>query len=278
MIIKNLKYNIYQKSGYLFPVFFKNRAFRTLKDSINPNSSIQPAENELYILHLLVDSKSTILDVGANNGLYCYYFQEFVKCKEIHAFEPIPSLFKKLEKWFKNIHFYPFAISNENAIKTLRIPYIHSVKFETRAKLDDLIETDENHFDELKIQARTLDTIFLDRNIHIDFIKIDIEGHELSAIEGAKEIIANDHPILMIEIEERHHGDKFNEIISSIEKLGYKCCFFNKEKQEVESFVNFDLLKHQSLNNQIYINNFLFFPIDFSLEKLNKQIKEIFNS
>lgn len=278
MNIKNIKYNIYQKLGFVFPSYFKSKAFSSLRSAIDPKTNVQPPENELYVLQHFLDSKSTIVDVGANNGLYCYYFQEFIGCSQIYAFEPIPSLNSKLRKWFKNIHFYPYAISNENAEKILRIPYINSVKYETRAKLDGIVEVGENHFDEIKIQTKTLDSIFIPKNICVNFIKIDIEGHEMAAIEGAKSIIAQNHPILMVEIEARHHGDKFAGIIRSIIGLGYNCYFFDILNYRLEAFDKFDLIKHQSIGNSVYVNNFLFFPPSFSIQELNFKIKKTFVS
>ena len=41
----------------------------------------------------------------------------------------------------------------------------------------------------------------------VGFIKVDVEGHEEEVIDGGFRVIARDHPVLLIEIEERHrHG------------------------------------------------------------------------
>ena len=39
---------------------------------------------------------------------------------------------------------------------------------------------------------------------NIGFIKIDVEGHELEVIKGAKETINKYNLILLVEIEKRH--------------------------------------------------------------------------
>lgn len=59
-----------------------------------------------------------------------------------------------------------------------------------------------------------LDEYFLDRSI--DFIKIDIEGYEWSALQGARDIISRDSPALMVEIQASH-----NEIFEFFNALGY---------------------------------------------------------
>ena len=47
------------------------------------------------------------------------------------------------------------------------------------------------------------------------FIKIDVEGHELSVINGAKKTIKNLHPTLLIEIFELKHIKEIYNLFSS---------------------------------------------------------------
>lgn len=279
-MFKNIKYDIYQNLGIYFPMFFKKKMFSNLNDSLKKGSDKLPPEKELLILQLFINKASIVIDVGANNGLYCHYFQHIIGAKEIHAFEPIPTLYLKLTKWFKNIHFYPFAVSDKKSETLLRIPYINSIKYETRAKLDSLVEKDETDFKEIAIQTETLDCLFLNKLTSLDFIKIDIEGHELKAVMGAEELINKHHPVLMIEIEERHHSSNLTSVIETIENLGYECCFFDYSLKKIVSFTEFDLQKHQNVNatDSTYINNFLFLPLNsYIINDLNDQIKTILN-
>ncbi|MBI1836278.1 MAG: FkbM family methyltransferase [Flavobacteriia bacterium] len=275
-MLKNTKYNLYQLIGLLFPSFFKKRAFSNLQSKLQKGSISLPPEHELLILQYLINPKTTIIDIGANNGLYCYYFQEILKCKEIHAFEPIPSLFNKLNRWFKNIYLYKIAISDEKKITKLKIPYINSVKYETRAKLDDLIEEGENKCKEIVIQTNTLDNIFDNHNSKIGFIKIDIEGHELNAILGAKKLLLKHAPILMIEIEKRHHSENFEKTINLICQIGYECYFFNLILKQLIPFSEYNVEIYQNNNstNTYYINNFFFIPKNtISIDQLNTIIQ-----
>jgi hypothetical protein len=48
----------------------------------------------------------------------------------------------------------------------------------------------------------TLDSLGL---TGVTFVKLDIEGHELHALRGARETIRRDRPTLLLELEERHH-------------------------------------------------------------------------
>ena len=67
--------------------------------------------------------------------------------------------------------------------------------------------------------------------VDVDFIKIDVEGHELKVIEGAKETLSNHNPLVMIEILK----DVPNGLVNAIEigqfmaKLGYKLMLRHNE-------------------------------------------------
>jgi len=61
--------------------------------------------------------------------------------------------------------------------------------------------------------------------IKIDFIKIDIEGAELYALEGAYDIIRKWHPLIQVETNycsDKYFGYNKNNIFSFLISLGYK--------------------------------------------------------
>jgi hypothetical protein len=101
------------------------------------------------------------------------------------------------------------------------------------------------------------------------FIKIDVEGHESEVIEGAKNTIFTQKPILLVEIEQRHLfsrsiDDVFNQIID----LNYRGYFLYKnEKFDLSDFSYIanqqTYLEKVSLTGfcEEYINNFIFEPL-----------------
>ena len=66
----------------------------------------------------------------------------------------------------------------------------------------------------------TIDDLFLKKNENITYIKMDIEGSECKALDGAKKIISRDHPKLAICI---YHGkeDIFQVPYKIVKELGY---------------------------------------------------------
>lgn len=254
----------------LLPYIFRYKKFKRFRIDFKSKD----VDQEFEVLPLILNPQSVVLDIGANLGEYTYFFQEIIQVKEVIAFEPIPELFNNLKILFPKIQVYPFAVSSHASVRDLFIPYIDSIKYETRAKLDLLPEINETKNESIRVQTIALDSFFDASTSKIDFIKIDIEGHELHAIRGAEKIILRDYPILMVEIEHRHHPQEFHAVIDEICNLGYKCTFYDKSQKSLLEFRQFSLEKHQNLElkENYYIHNFLFFPFNYSIESLNNSI------
>ena len=97
----------------------------------------------------------------------------------------------------------------------------------------------------------------------VDLIKIDVEGHEEYVIEGARNVIKKNMPILIVEIEQRHIKKQIGEVFQSILKLNYSGFFFENGNLTSLNQFNYDLHQKLHLNNvtsKKYINNFIFLP------------------
>ena len=90
-------------------------------------------------------------------------------------------------------------------------------------------------------------------NNKIGFIKIDVEGHELEVIEGAKNTIVKNMPVLLIEIEKRHTKEPVENSINHIKKIGYECFFL----------MNKELILVDKLQDKKLENNYYFLPKKF---------------
>ena len=53
------------------------------------------------------------------------------------------------------------------------------------------------------------------------FIKIDVEGHETDVLEGARATIRAHRPVLMIENELAHVGDRIGGVFGALTALDY---------------------------------------------------------
>ena len=248
-----LKFN--KEIEFFFKKFFFPEGFllkRRLQRSIKRND-----EQEINLVKKFIKSGTDSIDVGVYRGVYSYEMSKY--SEKVHSFEPNPIIFKyinkNLKKFIKNIHLYNFALSNQNKTINLKIPIRNSNSnkeiFEEYYEMGKATIHNENNFENyenFEIQTKTIDELSFDNKI--SFIKIDVEGHELEVIEGAKNTIKMDKPVLLVEIEKQYTKKEVAESINFINSLGYKSYFFNKK----------DLKSTTELNNLDLFNNFIFFP------------------
>lgn len=160
---------------------------------------------------------NSYIDVGANLGQTIdIVLKVNPKCKII-AFEPNPSLYKKLEKKYhslEHIHLYPFAVSDENGNKEFYENVLHSTSSLEELNLSSNylikkskilgVSPQEIIKNKYKVEVVKLST-FLEINYpneKFDAIKIDTEGHEYYCLKGLFEKSFNN--IRFIQLENRN--------------------------------------------------------------------------
>jgi FkbM family methyltransferase len=194
-----------------------------------------------------VQKGDTVFDIGAHKAGYLYFFLEQCGMNgKIVAFEPQSVLYKyllRLKKIFnwKNINIEPFAVSRQSGNALLCIPYNNGRQSSPCATII------ESHMD-FKFQLKEeVSTITLDEYCHLhdlypDFLKVDVEGNELSVFKGARELLRSHKPKILFESEARF--------------VGYKGYFIMGESAlPIEEF---DINYHQNPDSGIYCNNFIF--------------------
>ncbi len=104
----------------------------------------------------------------------------------MHLFEPTKSCFETIFQKFKddiNIFLNNFGVSNEDGEGTIFYDREQSGFASLYQRNLDAYNLELNQSESIKLKR--LDSYIERNNIgHIDFIKIDIEGHELKAFEG----------------------------------------------------------------------------------------------
>ncbi len=161
--------------------------------------------------------KNTLqIDVGANIGIWTnMLLKELDESSLLYTFEPLPKcneiLAKKFKKAIKNkkLKLFNYGLSN------------NSGEFNFTIFKDDPISpashvsSTASHLNkpkhkEIKVSMKRLDDLVEDET-KINFIKIDVEGHEMKAILGSMETIKRHKPFLYIEI----LREKWDKLIDS---------------------------------------------------------------
>lgn len=257
--------SIAEKLQYITPEFYKDRFFKKLKNLSKENVFQRNIEPELLWIKNLVKKDSVILEIGANVGAYLYLLENEIVNKNIFAFEPNQKLFARLKRLFPEMQIFPFAVSDENKTATFKIPIINGKAISSRGTLKtDFVEKDEERTITQVVEVVKLDdwVVMMDLK-KIDFIKIDVEGNEMHTLHGAKKTLQKFTPIVMVEMEQRHHEEPLWNLISEITSWNYLPYYLNRTtlqlaplSQDVIISQNSDLLKDK--NN--YINNIIFIP------------------
>jgi len=153
----------------------------------------------LTILSQFVSPGDTVLDIGANYGIYTAALAKLVGEKgRVMAFEPNPALLAGLEQQFRalpNVEIQPFGLSNDAQQSILRLPLLFGQIPEPALAT---VEESSLHYEELKIELRPLDD-FINKLGRLTFIKVDIEGHEEAFFKGARAVIEKYRPVIQFE-------------------------------------------------------------------------------
>jgi FkbM family methyltransferase len=126
----------------------------------------------------------TVLDIGANIGFYSQILSKLVGATgKVHAFEPSPRNFKFL---VKNTAHLPNVIRHNMAVgsETVR----GKLYLSENLNVDHRTFTSDEERKTIDVDMVTIDDFFHNGE-KIDFVKIDVQGHDYNAILGMKETI-----------------------------------------------------------------------------------------
>lgn len=186
-------------------------------------------EKESIKLWIKLCSKAnTIVDIGANTGVYSLIAKALKPEATVYALEPVKRVFDKL---IENVHLNNYdiisiekAASNFNGTATIydvdsEHTYSVTVNKNFFPKDQKVIET--------QIETITMDSFIEEYKIeNIDLIKIDVETHEPEVLEGYKKYLAIHKPTMLVEILSKEIGA---QVTALVDGLGY--LYFNIDER-----------------------------------------------
>lgn len=147
-------------------------------------------------------------DIGANIGIYSLLFSRY--SKQTYAFEPLPRNLKFLYKTIKlnkaeNVKVFPYAVADKDGIS-----WFQEGNSVAEGKLDSK--------GTLRVQMVSIDNFIEKNKIEPNLLKIDVEGAELLVLEGGRNYLLKNKPLLLLET----HGDTIKKkCFGFLEKIGY---------------------------------------------------------
>ena len=186
------------------------------------NDTFHGGEPEFDRLAEWVKPGDWVLDIGANVGHYTHRLSDLVGAKgRVIAIEPMPLTFELLSAnaarfRHKNVTLINVAASSGVGVVHMSLPNGNAY----RASITN--QGDQAAF------ALPIDNIGIEYPVSL--IKIDVEGHEHSALLGMRGLIERDRPRLIVE----HSGDTAVEQL--LAELGYAWTYAPRSPNRVYTY------------------------------------------
>jgi FkbM family methyltransferase len=160
----------------------------------------------------LVEPNWVIIDVGANIGFWSVPLARALKeSGRLHCFEPVPSNFRLLTANVERnciastVSTHQVGLSDRSGKVQISLREDFAEGSET-GNAAIVIDRDDSRFQCMQVEVRALDELFDSLNLkRLDFVKVDIEGHEDKFLAGAARTIARFRPILFMEINDQYY-------------------------------------------------------------------------
>jgi FkbM family methyltransferase len=164
----------------------------------------------------------TVLDIGAHIGYYSLLCAKGVgPTGAVYAFEPRPSTFAQLRRNVElnpGLNVYPQAMAVSERAERLGLSETNSSNTGT-SYITGKGSADSG------VAATTLDEFVCEHGLtRVDFIKADVEGHEVKVLSGATQTLDRFRPRVMIELSPdalQRFGDTSESVIESLRSRGY---------------------------------------------------------
>ncbi len=204
------------------------------------------------ILSRLLSKGDYCLDIGANLGYYVLLTAGIVgETGNVIAVEPHPENFNVLQKnasinKLSNVEYRNIACSNYDGtafMKTSKQSNWHMIASEKT-----VLENGESGFE---VEARKVDTLAKSFT-RLDFMRMDVEGHENEVIEGAHTTIETFQPALFMEFHPTLAGkDKVLELLAKLKNYDYEIKYF------IPRFLDWPLIGKMSHVTKISIDEYI---------------------
>jgi FkbM family methyltransferase len=218
-----------------------------------------PFEPEFALVPVLCDARTLAVDIGASTGIYT--IQMLAHARACVAFEPRPRVAERLREKFcfagPAVRIESVALSDRSGEGVLRVPEGDG----GRSTIDaDNPLTGVTSAEAVPVSMKRLDEVVAET---VGFIKIDVEGHELSVLRGAERCLRQSRPALLMEIDDGLRPHTMRETSDYLAGLGYRGFFLWEGR--VQDLDTFNPDTHQRAENGNapashgrYVRNFFF--------------------
>lgn len=165
------------------------------------------------------------LDIGANIGNHSLVFAEHFN--RVLAFEPNPRTFKLLEinsELARNIVPHRLGASNRKGTVAAYEDALNLGATTTNKAISGHREVHQKGvISRVQFDVDRLDDFLSESDLNqIDFVKLDVEGHEAAALEGMETILRISSPIIVMEAFSESFSDGKSRSVEILKSHGYR--------------------------------------------------------
>jgi FkbM family methyltransferase len=181
----------------------------------------------------LAEQAKVFFDGGAYAGIFSLMYCALRPDGLAVAFEPSPVMIPTMKMLFELNDFsgratlVSKAIGKEEGEVTLSLEQVGFVQ----------VVPTENTKEAVLVSVTTLDAESGRQNLRPDLLKIDVEGYELEALQGATRILSQDKPVICLELHLNYleqRGIQPRAVTDLLEQHGYRFFSWNGESLKAE--------------------------------------------
>ena len=225
------------------------------------NKLIISSDDKVHVVSKIIDTEKVkiIVDGGASIGDTSKKFSDTFQNATVHAFEPFSKFHRILEENSKNhkrIIPYSCALSNSSNSAHLNINVSEGTNSLLNSEIQktnphcDLLETKES----IQVDTKPLDVLFPKETI--DVLKLDLQGGEYNALQGAGNLLKHGRiKCIICEVMfQKSYKNQRNgsELIMYLEQHGFKIFNFYQNHYHHGELLQSDMIfYHKSIAHDV---------------------------
>jgi len=172
-------------------------------------------KDDLDLIQSLIKKDRCFLDVGANIGFYSVSMGNFFRLNyptnRVVAYEAFKGNFNRLQKNIEFNKLSEYCLINDYGLSDKEGEQIITLREDFKGGSNTgnaAIPTNEvfdSGFKTAPIKLMTLDQVWDEKYGIIDWVKMDIEGHEDYCLKGAQKTISKQRPAILMEVNKAYY-------------------------------------------------------------------------
>lgn len=175
-----------------------------------------------------------VVDIGAYIGVETLLFSQLVGSEgQVVSIEPDPANYSLLEANIRlhdraNVQLMRIALADRQGF----LPFMQDRGVTSR--LAGLSSDCTKAPEETSVAVHTLDGLFAGKDMHVHFVKIDVEDFEAQVLDGAQRVLQEQHPHILVELHSYQSAKGCSEILLD---AGYRLELIQPATGDVETFL-----------------------------------------